>query len=97
MAANFSNVPVGADTVIIGQAAIRLAGKQALYQQWACDGHTARSIIFRSEDVAAMADEELAACVRQSPLVTADTEMTVVRAGNGYAFVNFSCDHWLAD
>lgn len=92
MAVNFSNVPVGLDTVIMGQAPIRLAGMEALYQRWACDGHTARSIIFRTEDVAAMADEELAACVRQSPLVAADTELTVVRAASGYAFVSFDCD-----
>ena len=92
MAANFSNVPVGLDTVIMGQAPIRLAGREALYQRGACDGHTARSIIFRNADVATMADEELAACVQQSSGVGAGTEVTVVRAASGYAFVNFDCE-----
>ena len=94
MAANFSDVPVGLETVIMGQAPVRLAGINALYQRWACDGHTARSIIFRNEDVATMADEELVHCVRQSPLVADGTEVTVVRAASGYAFVNFDCDIW---
>ena len=91
MSSKFNDVPVEADTIILYSqgATLGLGPYEILYQKWFWDGITAESIIFSDEDVAGLDDSEIEAEVRESPLVQADSSITLARSA-GYTFVNFN-------
>ena len=51
---------------------------------------TAESIIFANEDIVGIADDEVEAEVRTSPLLNADSKITLKRSESGFTFVNFN-------
>ena len=85
----FSNVPVEDDTKILVSLENKLGERDVLYQKWFWDGITAESLIFASDDVVSLTDNELKAEVQTSPLVKSDS-ITISRSDGGYTFVNFN-------
>ena len=89
MSSKFNDVPVEADTIILYSQGATLGPYEILYQKWFWDGITAESIIFADDDVSGLDDSEIEAEVRESPLVQADSKITIARSA-GYTFVNFN-------
>jgi hypothetical protein len=61
-----------------------------LHQKWYWDGIIAESIIFANEDIVGITDAEIETIVRLSPLVKADSKITLKRSKSGFTFVNFN-------
>ena len=89
MSDKFDNIPVEKDTRILFSSPMKFDPFDIVYQKWSWEGITAESIIFMSEDVAEMSDEELEQMVQSSPIVTDDLGVTISR-GEVYTFVNFN-------
>jgi len=86
---NYQSVPIDDDTKILVSLENKLGERDVLYQKWFWDGITAESLIFVSDDVVSLNDNELKAEVRTSPLVKSDS-ITISRSDGGYTFVNFN-------
>lgn len=85
----FKNVPIEKDTKIIFQKDATIGEHEVLYQMWFWDGVTAESIIYAHGDVSGLDDNEIEKEVRTSPLVRADSKVTIARS-SGFAFINFN-------
>lgn len=94
MTEKFNNVPVENDTKIIFQQEAKFGEYDVLYQKWSWDGLMAESVIFATEDIAALNEEQITNEVKSSPLVNTDSSITFKRDSSGYTFVNFNfnCD-----
>jgi hypothetical protein len=90
MSKKFDDVPVDKDTRILFRHPARLGKYDVLYEMWSWEGIEAESIIFATDDVSDMTDEELEQEVRQSPLVKKESAVTIKRSAAGYTFVNFN-------
>jgi hypothetical protein len=88
----FDKVPLDDDTTIIVQVTTEIAGFDALYQRWLWDGVTAESLIFVSDEVAALSDDELIRIVQSSPLWRDQSEVTVKRSASDYTFLTFNAE-----
>jgi hypothetical protein len=86
----FENVPIDEGTDIIYQAIVNFGEYPVLYQKWRWEGIIAESLIFDSNDVGKLSDSEIEAAVRTSPLVHADSKVTISRSDSGFVFVNFN-------
>ena len=86
----FTDVPVDEDTTVIFEKIGTLDQYEVLYQAWSWDGINAESIIFLSEDVSDLSDEQLKALVKSSPLVNQESKLTVNDRSGKYSFVNFN-------
>ena len=60
-----------------------------LYQKWHYDGVNAESLIFEDKDVSGLDDNEIEMNVRTSPLLSENSQITLVRS-SGFTFVNFN-------
>ena len=83
----FEKVSLEKSTQIIFQTEAELGEYEVLYQKWYWDGVNAESIIFSSEDINNLIDNEIEAEVRKSPLVKKGTSMTMKRSESGFTFV----------
>jgi len=90
MSSKFDNVPVEDDTTILFHQEATLGEYEVLYEKWYWDGVAAESIIFDSNDVSDLEDDEVEQEVRSSPLVEQDTSLTLKRADDGFTYVNFN-------
>jgi len=90
MQTKFDGVPIDEDTKILAQLETNLGNYRVLYQKWFWDGITAESIIFDSQDVVNLTDDEILAEVKESPLVANDSKITLSRSESGFTFVNFN-------
>jgi hypothetical protein len=86
----FAVVPLEKDTNVLFELDATLDDYDVLYQMWSWDGITAESFIFLSSDIADMTDEEVQTLAKSSPMIKADSELTLVRHVDGYTFVNFN-------
>jgi len=55
---------------------------------WSWEGISAESIIFASDDISDLTDEELEQEVRTSPLISKESAVTIKCLDSGYTFVN---------
>ena len=83
-------VPVEEDTRILFRKEARLGNYDVLYEMWSWEGISAESIIFASDDISDLTDEELEQEVRKSPLVKKESAVTIKRLDSGFTFVNFN-------
>ncbi len=90
MTNKFKSVPVEQDTKIIFEQQAKLGEYDVLYQKWYWDGVTAESIIFADEDIVGVSDDEIQAEVKDTPLLRADSAITLKRSVSGFTFVNFN-------
>jgi len=90
MTDKFKNVPVEEETRILFRKEAKLGNYEVLYEMWSWEGIQAESIIFATDDVSEMTDEELEKEVRKSPLVKKESAVTIKRLDAGFTFVNFN-------
>ena len=90
MSNKFTALPIENDTNILFQLNATLDDYDVFYQMWSWDGVTAESFIFLSSEIADLTDEEVKTLAKSSPMVKADSELTMVRHEDGYTFVNFN-------
>ena len=90
MSHKFDGVPVEKDTRILFRQTAKFGQYDVLYEMWSWEGIQAESIIFATDDISGMTDEELEQEVRQSPLVKKDSAVTIKRLDAGFTFVNFN-------
>lgn len=93
MTDKFKNVPVEEDTKILFRNEAKFGKYEVLYEMWSWEGISAESIIFESDDISDLTDEELEQEVRKSPLVKNDSAVTIKRLDAGFTFVNFNFGH----
>ena len=86
----FAAVPIEKGTNILFELNATLYDYYVLYQMWSWDGVTAESFIFLSSDIANLTDDEVKTLAKSSPMIKADSELTMVRHEDGYTFVNFN-------
>ena len=86
----FNAVPIEKGTNILFGLNATLDDYDVLYQMWNWDGVTAESFIFLSSDISDLTDEEVKTLAKSSPMIKADSELTMVRHEEGYTFVNFN-------
>ena len=94
MTGKFGQLPQDPGRTILSQRETRLEDIEALHQHWSWDGITAESLVFRSEDVAHLADEEIVRRLASHPAYRPGSEVSLTRLDSGYTFANFnaSCD-----
>lgn len=90
MTDKFKTVPVEEDTRILFRQEAQFGTYEVLYEMWSWEGISAESIIFASDDISDLTDEELEQEVRQSPLVKKESALTIKRLDSGFTFVNFN-------
>ena len=90
MNTKFDAVPLEKDTNVLFQLNATLGDYDVLYQMWSWDGITAESFIFLSSDIADLTDDEVKTLAISSPMIKADSDLTLVRHEDGYTFVNFN-------
>ncbi len=86
----FNNVQVDEDTQIIFQNQLTLSDYAVMHQKWCWDGITAESIIFESEDVTDLNDDQIQSLIIDSKLPQIGSSYTVNRTDEGFTFVNFN-------
>jgi hypothetical protein len=90
MTDKFKNVPVEEDTRILFRNEAKFGDYDVLYEMWSWEGISAESIIFASDDISGLTDDELEQEVRKSPLVKKESAVTIKRLEAGFTFVNFN-------
>ena len=83
----FNEVPVESDTIILGQKEVMIGGIDALCQCWMWEGIKGWSMMFFTDVVQDMSDEELVGLVRQVEVITTST---TIKRGEKWTFVNFN-------
>jgi hypothetical protein len=94
MTGKFDQLPLDRGKTILSQRETRLGDLEALHQRWSWDGITAESLVFRSEDVAHLANEEIVRRLASHPGYRPGSEVSLTRLDSGYTFANFNarCD-----
>jgi hypothetical protein len=86
----FAAVPIEKGTNILFELNATLEDYDVLYQIWSWDGVTAESFIFLSPDIADLTDDEVKTLVKSSPMIKADSDLTMNRHEESYTFINFN-------
>jgi hypothetical protein len=86
----FSAVPIEKGTNILFELNATLEDYDVLYQMWSWDGVTAESFIFLSLDIADLTDDEVKTLAKSSPMIKADSDLTMNRHEESYTFINFN-------
>jgi len=84
----FENVPVEEDTNILQQEEKTIGNLRVLWQKWFWEGIKAESVIFISEEIAHLSDEDLSDLVRKN--IPTHSATTISRSPSGYTFVNYN-------
>jgi hypothetical protein len=94
MTGKFDQLPQDQGRTILSQRETRVGDIEALHQRWSWDGITAESLVFRSEDVAHLADEEVVRRLVSHPGYRPGAEVSLTRLASGDTFANFNacCD-----
>lgn len=90
MNSKFDTVPLEKDTNVLFELNANLDDYDVLYQMWSWDGITAESFIFLSLDTSHLTDDEVKILAKNSPMIKADSVLTMVRHADGYTFLNFN-------
>ena len=86
---HFSNIPKDPDTRIIEQSEITINGLLVLKQYWSWDGIKANSLIFHSNDVKKLSDDELLKLIKNNSDIKFNSSITFSNK-NDYRFVNYN-------
>ncbi len=88
----FDEVPVEPETRILQQKVFLLDGIPVRYEYWGWEGVYARSLVFKSSEVAHLDDRELRKFINENSKVEIDASCTYSRDKNGFCFVNYDFD-----
>jgi hypothetical protein len=86
----FENVPVESDTVILFEKEHTIGKFDVLYQIWRWGIYTANSIIFISNDVEELREEEIIEIVKKDSVFKGSSSISFKRSECGFTFVNFN-------
>lgn len=89
----FARVPVEPDTRIVYQSHGAIDDLDALHQRWTWEGVSGESLVFVSEEVKGLGDQELKELARGSGLVEEGSDFTIKRNEPGFTFVNFNFEY----
>jgi hypothetical protein len=84
----FDSIPMEDDTVLMLRKQVSIGGFSCVHEVWRWDGVSGESVIFRSEDVEQLTDEEildLIGALKKSP-----EESATVKRKSDFVFVNFN-------
>jgi len=81
----FANVPVDKETTILQKKVEKINGIDVLYEYWVWDCFEGESLIFKTEDVAGLSDDDL---LEMLPPKKREN-IAIVKGKDGYTFVNF--------
>ena len=84
----FENVPIEENTNILHQEEKTFGNLRVLWQKWFWEGIKAESVIFISEEIIHLSDEDLSDFVRKNTPTSSAT--TISRSPSGYTFVNYN-------
>jgi len=91
---SFKEIPVEKDTKIIREQEIIVKKIPAVHQKWSWDNIIAESIIFHTEDIDDLTDNELLEIVKNCPTdkysFEPHSQHTLKRSPSGFTFVNFN-------
>ncbi len=90
MPKKFLKVPKDKDTRILFESEMKLHEFDVLYQKWFWDGITAESIIFSSDEITHLDDNDILAKVRCSDIVNQESQLTIKHSESGFTFINFN-------
>ena len=85
----FKDLSTDEGTKIIFRSSMKWKELDIVYEKWYWEGINAESVIFLSEDVKDMDNDDLEKEVRASPLIDVDSQVTIKR-GEKFTFVNFN-------
>ena len=85
----FKDLSTDEGTKIIFRSSMKWKELDIVYEKWYWEGINAESVIFLSEDVKDMDNDDLEKEVRSSPLIDVDSQVTIKR-GEKFTFVNFN-------
>ncbi|MDP3211942.1 hypothetical protein [Methylotenera sp.] len=78
------------DTKILVRKVINVENLQVAYEKWRWDGVVGESLIFESNDVSGLSEEELIELLRKNELMEEITQYTTKFTEDGLLFVNFN-------
>lgn len=85
----FDEVPVESETRIFQQQVFTIGSMPVRCEYWGWDGIRAKSLVFRSVDVAQLDDNELRQFVNENSKIELGEDCTYSRDKNGFCFVNY--------
>ena len=85
----FKDVPSDEGIKVLFESPMKFGNKDILYQKWAMEGIVAESIVFLTDDVNHLEDEEFEEYVKSSDIVNLDSSVTMSRKDQ-YSFINFN-------
>jgi hypothetical protein len=86
----FDHVKNETDTVIVMSFETKFGEYDVLYQQWIWDGIKAMSLIFDNNDIAVIELSLLIGEVRNSSIVSDNTQQLTSSSEEQYTFINFN-------
>lgn len=89
MSGKFDGVPDDEYTMVLYRKEYKFDKYDVLYEVWSFDGIIGKSIIFLSEDVVDLSDNEIEKNVIDRLALSQDYSFTVSRSKSGFTFVNF--------
>ncbi len=89
----FKNVPIEEDTKLLFSNEFKFDGRDVLYQMWSWDGIQGESLIFLTEDVKDLTEDQIKEMVKESPLVKKKDSITYSQGDSGYTFLNFNFEY----
>jgi hypothetical protein len=92
MTDKFENVPVEADTrILFRDNNVKVGERTARYEMWSWDGIHGESLIFATEDVSGLTDEDFKTLLTDGDLLKSPENFTVTRKSD-FVFVNYNAE-----
>lgn len=85
----FENVPKDENVKILFEVTAKFGEYQAMFQKWYQDGIYGQSLIFDSQEISNISDNDLICEVSASDIVSDKRNITISR-GQRFTFVNFN-------
>jgi len=86
----FKNIPEDPDTKTMLRIEMKVDMYHTMYEMWNWDGIWAESLIFLTEDIKKLSEEDLKKVVVNSGMWNSESQILVKETESGYTFVNFN-------
>lgn len=90
MPRNFDQLATDPDTEILSRKEMKFKNLDVVHEKWRWEGITAESLIFVSEDVKDLDDDEIKNMVMDFESFNYGSSMSLKRSNCGFTFVNFN-------
>lgn len=89
MSNKFKDVLVEPETEILLSKETKFDQYDVLFEIWSWDGIHGQSLVFLTEDIQELSEEEIRSC-QALPLIENDSGITVTQSDSPFTFVNFN-------